>query len=104
MLELAQAIMKPILLFISLFLLPSCLVTALHESDYDFHKTLDADGKYELYWSFDLEQENISFAVRVQTTGWIGFGLSPNGQMPNSDVVIGWVDADGKGYLQVCEQ
>ena len=95
--------MKPIVLFISLFLAPSCCVTALHESDYDFHKTLDSAGKYELYWSFDLEQENISFAVRVQTTGWIGFGLSPNGQMPQSDVVIGWVDENGQGYLQVCE-
>ena len=75
----------------------------MHENAYDFHKTLDSAGKYELYWSFDLEKETISFAVRVQTTGWIGFGLSPNGQMPQSDVVIGWVDDNGKGYLQVCE-
>ncbi|XP_065886142.1 DBH-like monooxygenase protein 1 homolog [Dysidea avara] len=29
-------------------------------------------------------------AVQVQTTGWIGFGFSPNGGMTGSDVVIGW--------------
>ncbi|XP_065897525.1 putative DBH-like monooxygenase protein 2 isoform X2 [Dysidea avara] len=39
-------------------------------------------------------------AVRVQTTGWIGLGFSPNGQMPGSDVVIGWVDNTGKRFLQ----
>ena len=94
--------MEKALLLISLFLALSCCATALHEGEYDFHETLDPAGNYELSWSFDLEQKNISFAVRVQTTGWIGFGLSPNGQMPNSDVVIGWVDDNGRGYLQVC--
>ena len=97
--------MENALLMISFFLATSCYVHvgALHEGDYDFHKTLDSAGKYELSWGFDLGQENISFAVRVQTTGWIGFGLSPNGQMPNSDIVMGWVDDSGKGYLQVSE-
>ena len=46
---------------------------------------------YELYWNFDAVTQNLSIAVRVNTTGWIGFGISPNGGMPNSDVVIGWV-------------
>ena len=62
---------------------------------YPFMVTLNTEdngGLYELYWTFDNAAETISFAVRVQTTGWVGFGLSPNGQMPNSDVVIGWVD------------
>ena len=94
--------MQQVLLFISFLFVPSSYVAALHEGDYDFHRTLDSASKYELYWNFDLKRENISFAVRVQTKGWVGFGLSPNGQMPNSDVVIGWVDDSGKGYLQVC--
>jgi hypothetical protein len=62
---------------------------------YPFKATLNTaenGGLYELYWTFDNAAENISFAVRVQATGWVGFGISPNGQMPNSDVVIGWVD------------
>ena len=46
-------------------------------------------------------EETISFAVHVNTTGWVGFGLSPNGQMPNSDVVIGWVDRSGSVAFQV---
>ena len=70
---------------------------------YPFNVTLNTvenGGLYELYWTFDNAAETVSFAVRVQTTGWVGFGLSPNGQMPNSDVVIGWVD-NGEIYFTV---
>ena len=74
-------------------------------SSYPFKATLNpaknGAGLYELYWNFDNAEETISFAVRVQTTGWVGFGLSPNGQMPNSDVIIGWVTDEGDAELQV---
>ena len=63
---------------------------------------IDAEGGlYELYWNFDYDAETISFAVRVQTSGWVSFGLSPNGQMPDSNVVIGWVTADGETMFYV---
>ncbi len=67
--------------------------------DYRFYATLDQDGMYQLFWNFDLDAETISFAVQVKTTGWVGFGLSPNGQMPGSDVVIGWVDGEGMEFF-----
>ena len=78
------------------------LATSAHnlEEKYRFSAILD-DG-YKLHWNFDLEQQTIDFAVNVSTTGWIGFGLSPNGQMPQSDVVIGWVDNDGNTVFNVC--
>ena len=69
------------------------------EEEYCFSAILD-DG-YTLHWNFDLEQQTISFAVNASTTGWVGFGLSPNGQMPQSDVVIGWVDNDGNTQFPV---
>ena len=51
---------------------------------------LSASPLYELYWSVD---GSILFcAVRVQTTGWVGLGISPNGLMLDSDVVMGFVD------------
>ena len=37
-------------------------------------------GLYELYWNFENDAEIISFVVRVQISGWVGFGLSPKGQ------------------------
>ena len=68
-----------------------------------FSATLDPNGEYQLYWNYNLTAGTISFAVRVQTTGWVGFGLSPNGQMPGSDVVIGWVDSNGGVHFHVRE-
>ena len=55
---------------------------------------------YGLHWNFTRETQSIYFAVNVSTTGWVGFGLSPNGQMPASDVVIGWVNG-GESYFHV---
>ena len=82
------------------------LASAAHDlSSYPFSATLLDKGEdsYELFWSFDRDLKNITFAVRVNTTGWVGFGLSPNGEMTNSDLVLGWVDADDnkRGYLNV---
>ncbi|XP_078656304.1 DBH-like monooxygenase protein 1 homolog [Branchiostoma floridae x Branchiostoma belcheri] len=60
------------------------------------HEALDEAGKYHLFWKFD--EEKIELEAQVQTTGWVGLGLSPNGGMAGSDIVIGWV-ADGKAQL-----
>ena len=73
-------------------------------SSYPFKATLNTaenGGLYELYWNFDNAKETISFAVRVNATGWVGLGLSPNGQMPDSDVVIGWVTDGGETVFHV---
>ena len=69
--------------------------------EYRFSTTLDRDGAYTLHWSFDLQRKTIAFAVNVSTTGWVGFGLSPTGNMPGSDVVIGWVDQNGQVNFHV---
>ncbi len=64
---------------------------------------LDEGGQfYGLHWNFSTSTETIYFAVNVSTTGWVGFGLSPTGQMPGSDVVMGWV-SEGQGYFWVSE-
>ena len=51
-----------------------------------------------MYWDFN--NTHITFEVHVETKGYVGFGFSPNGQMVNSDVVIGWVK-DGHTYFSV---
>ena len=33
----------------------------------------------------------IVFVVTAKTTGWVGLGLSPNGNMANSDIIWGQV-------------
>lgn len=70
-------------------------------SEYRFTAALSGSN-YLLHWNVDMENEVITFGVNASTTGWVGFGISPNGQMPGSDVVIAWVDENGKVFLQVC--
>ncbi|XP_019849476.1 PREDICTED: DBH-like monooxygenase protein 1 homolog [Amphimedon queenslandica] len=62
------------------------------EEEYTFHRELDPSGRFVLYWRFNLSTETIHFAVDVETEGWVGFGISPTGRMPGSDVVMGWID------------
>ena len=88
-----------------LCLLP-LLATGVHvklSSKYPLHKVLfnDLGQFYGLYWNYSITAGTIHFAVNVSTTGWVGFGVSPNRQMPGSDVVIGWVAADGQTYFHV---
>ena len=90
-------IVRRVLIFTSLLAVSHCS----HNLSQAYRYSAQLNGEdYVLYWSFDIQQQNISFAVRVRTTGWVGFGLSSNGEMPLSDVVIGWVDSN-EPYLQV---
>ena len=103
--------MSILLVFSALFCLAHC--NHIDLSAYPFSSVLKADGSrnplFTLYWNFSTVEQTISFAVRVQTNGWVGLGISPNGGMVNSDVVIGWVNSDGEPFLHVslipvCEQ
>ena len=77
--------------------------TMVLSNKYPFHVALSTDPtyQYDLYWKVDLDKDMIEFAINASTTGWIGFGLSPNGQMPGSDVLIGWINDDGIENISV---
>lgn len=70
------------------------------EAKYSFHLTLNERPRYMLYWSVDLAKKEVSFAVDVNALGWVGLGLSKNGQMIGSDVVTAWITDDGMPQLQ----
>ena len=89
--------------FAVVLLLSSRPCSSEHDLAAEYAFTATLHESYELFWSYDLDAETISFAVRVRTEGWIGFGISPNGQMPGSDVVIGWVDAEGQVFFHVSD-
>ena len=94
--------MRPIAAVILLLVLvsqSSAQSNADLSSTYQFNASLHE--RYTLYWSINNDAKTIRFAVRVRTTGWVGFGISPNGQMPQSDVVIGWVDNAGRSNFDV---
>lgn len=60
-----------------------------------FMEYLDQQHLVCLKWGFDDLQGIITFQLVVNTTGWVGFGFSPNGGMQGSDLVIGGLDTNG---------
>lgn len=64
---------------------------------YSHWASMDEEARYILFWKFDTE--TITFEVHAQTLGWVGMGLSSNGAMLGSDIVIGWVK-DGQPYFK----
>lgn len=77
--------------------LASCVPSL--QDRYPFSTYIEAG--YRVHWNFDLKQQTIDIAVNVSTNGWIGFGISPTGKMVDSDIVIGWVNKDGKAQFHV---
>lgn len=65
---------------------------------YLLHEVLDHLGYYHVFWKFN--STTITFEIHVNTTGYVGFGFSPNGKMYPSDVVIGWMK-DGVPHFAV---
>ena len=60
---------------------------------------LDSQGNYWLFWKFNAT--HITFETHVNTKGYIGFGLTNNGKMYPSDVVVGWIDNQGSTHFKV---
>jgi hypothetical protein len=77
------------------------LVTGMQNLDLKYPFSDYLDDTFKLYWDFDMKQQKVDFAVNVSTTGWIGFGISPNGKMLQSDIVVGWVNSDGTAQFHV---
>jgi len=68
---------------------------------FSHHAVFDPEGHFHLTWIKDSEAKEIEFTVQIKTTGWFGFGISPNGGMINSDIVIGFIDDYGVTHFHV---
>ena len=64
---------------------------------YSNSKILVEPDQYILYWNYT--DSDILFEIHVKATGWASFGLSPNGNMLNSDVIVTWVNSDGSVHF-----
>ena len=90
---------KRVIIFIC-FLLK--IISATESTVWEYHTVLDPHQKFSVKWNINADETSITFLCEVQTRGWIGFGLSPNGGMKNSDLIIAWVnDNDGVTHFKV---
>ncbi|XP_059175991.1 uncharacterized protein LOC131955763 [Physella acuta] len=96
--------MERLLQAFSLVVLLSLLIVLTSSEDlqvslapdvFPYHQQLDSN--YDLYWNFN--STHIIFRTVVKTKGFTGFGISPNGFMTGSDVIIGWVK-DGQAFFK----
>jgi hypothetical protein len=62
------------------------------------HEVLDADGHFHLFWKYNAT--HVTFEIHVHTHGYVGFGLSPSGNMYPADIMTAWI-RNGRVYLQV---
>ncbi|XP_065112368.1 DBH-like monooxygenase protein 2 homolog [Paramisgurnus dabryanus] len=85
-------------LVLSLVLISVQLSWAQEDPLLPFSEHLDTEQKVQLKWGFDEIQGTILFELTVNTSGWIGFGFSPNGGMFGADIVIGGVGPNGSYF------
>ena len=86
--------------FTAVFSLPKGFISLvpIPTEEFAFYDVLDTNRHFHLFWNFN--QTHITFELHARTRGYVGFGLSSNGKMFPSDVVVGWVK-DGITYFAV---
>lgn len=62
---------------------------------------LDGDRKYFVEWEAYTDTQTIVFQLTVETTGYVGFGISPVGGMTGADIIIGGVYPNASHYFSV---
>ena len=81
--------------FICLFLLPGLnRAQGLKPTEFVHHTTLDADNKFQIFWTPD--EEGLTMEMVVETLGWVSVGFSPNGGMTGSDIFLAYVTDAGE--------
>jgi len=61
-------------------------------------------GKVILSWELNAQETDITFELWAETTGYVGFGISPQGGMAGADIFIAGVDSTGTPYSSVIQQ
>jgi hypothetical protein len=64
----------------------------ISDGEYDFNITV-GDGDYSLFWK--VIDNEIYFAIRGKTTGWVSIGIDPEDRMNQTDMIFGWVNNTG---------
>ncbi|RVE55850.1 hypothetical protein OJAV_G00230240 [Oryzias javanicus] len=72
--------------------------TSAADDGMPFMEYLDPNRLVCLKWGFDNVQGEITFQLAVNSTGWVGFGFSPSGEMYGADIVIGGVGPNGNYF------
>ncbi|XP_071959951.1 DBH-like monooxygenase protein 1 homolog [Antedon mediterranea] len=73
-----------------------CTLVVFGEMKFNHNVFLDSEENVQLFWK--VEDDNIIFEVRANTTGYFGIGLNSNGGMKGADIMMAWV-VDGTPFI-----
>lgn len=62
---------------------------------------LDEEGRVFLAWEYDPQSTLINFEIEAETLGFVGLGISPQGNMFGADIFIAGVHPNGTAYSSV---
>lgn len=79
--------MKLAILLVSYLVMTAITAAPIERDTWNQYLTLKKDV-FVLFWNFS--DTDITFRVHAKTTGWLGFGVSPNGGMTGADVIMAW--------------
>jgi hypothetical protein len=82
-----------VLLLLTAF--PAAKPQSIGPTTYFANSAVLGTGPTQPTLSWNYTATDITFKLVVTTTGWVGFGLSPNGGMLNSDIIFALPKADG---------
>jgi hypothetical protein len=75
-------------------------ITALLSSDVKWTHSLLLETGFSVKWDSE-DPDFLVMEISAPTTGYLGIGFSPNGDMHDSDIAIAWVDSYGIPHLKV---
>ena len=64
--------------------------SVFNPTDYYADFTDLVDEIYRIYWN--TTDKDLIAEIHCLTNSWVGFGISPNGKMNKSNVLIGWLN------------
>lgn len=102
--NLVQVIMaksSQFLLWLVLTLFPNYQIATASQITATVHKSqaiLDEGGKFNVSWEVDRSEDSVIFEVVAATKGYVGFGLSPTGNMAGADIFYAGVWDNGSAY------
>lgn len=56
----------------------------------------NGQGTWRVRWEIDYDSDEIEIEMSAKTTGWVAIGMTDTPHMPNSDVVVGWMETSGE--------
>ena len=91
--------------FFELMALLSCILACSQSASvpqptsYYTNRVELVSGVYTFYWN--ISTTNLTGEVHCKTNSCVSFGISPTGGMDGSNVMVGWIDSQGRTNFTV---